>query len=487
MNIITSPGYNIHKNPGDYMYCRDTQNDSVRASSCLKMTLPFICKPFQHESLYGYTLRLDIINGNPLGTTLSLINNHKTGRLLLNRPGLYITGKIFNINELSKITNISAEELSNLTFTPSLHRIYQSQVIYPDLVAYSNNFKICPLCIAKNTHPLLFILQDISYCMEHRVQLHDKCVCGKKILFFATESMVNCCPYCGFSYRDLKLISLDVSSQEFLQLNFYYNAYKNIIYDHISFVHEGEELSSGFENRLHYLINKNNITHNYFKQIFGYDINNAKNGHGISNLSISAIIHTLYKLGISASEFRDLQFDSNYTKITNMYPSINKKNENHTCPNIYCPDFNHISHGNIKYYGKRTLNSGLVKIEEFCSTCGTRFIGNNIIQSYDYNPGLRQYDIERARNRINNWQVSLRKICEEMIQGRIPITLTGCFKNAGIPIGKTYFIDRLGLIAILEESAQKQILESSKWIHELNEKDAASFLRRIYKRKKKNA
>jgi hypothetical protein len=467
------------------MYCDNKEKDFVEKNSDLKMTLPFVSKPFRNESLYGYSIRLDIINNYPLGTTLKLINYHKTGRLLLNRPGLFITGKTFNFKKLSEVTNISIEELNNLTFSPSLYRIYNSQRIYPESLTYSKSFKICPSCVTNNLHPLLFLLEDIAYCQYHNVQLYNKCICGEKILLFYADTKANYCPNCGFPYRSLKLIPIDNKSKEFQKKEYYFNAYKDILFNHINLVHDGEQINNGLEKRLNYLIYENKIKHSDFKYLFGYNISNAKNGHGLSNLSISSIIHALYKLNISVTEFRDLHINTKVNKITNIYPAINEKSTQHTCPNIYCSDFNLISLGNIKYYGKRIINSGIVKIEEFCSTCGTRFIDNNIIQSYDYNPGLRQYDIEKARCRIIAWQQDLKKVCEEMIQCRIPITLTGCFKKAGIPIGKTYFIDRLGLINILEEYARKQIEDSLCWLHELPEKDAASFLRRIYKHKKK--
>lgn len=485
MNIIASQRYNINKNLGDYMNINSMQNKLLNMSITQQLNFPFVIVPFQHESIYGYTMRLDVLNAYPLGTTLKLINNHKTGRLLLNRPGLFITGNTFNIDKLSQVTNISIDELNSLTMTPALHRIYQTKKIYPNLISYSSSFKVCPSCITNNLHPLLFLLKDITYCQDHKVHLYDKCVCGKKILLFSANTKANCCPYCGVPYHSLKSISIDGNSQEMQIQEYYYNNYKDLIFNNINFVNDDEQLSSGFEKRLLYLIYKNRIAHSDFKNLFGYSINNAKNGHGLLNLSISAIIHALFRLNISVIEFRDLHTDAKLNKITNVDHSTNEKNSVRTCPNIYCSDFNLISRDNIKHYGKRTLNSGVVKIEEFCKTCGTRFIGNNIIQSYDYNPGLRHYDIERARSRIIIWQQNLMKVCEEMIQCRIPITLTGCFKKARIPIGKTYFIDRLGLINIIEEYAQKQTEDSSRWIHELSEKDAASFLRRIYKRKKK--
>jgi hypothetical protein len=208
------------------------------------------------------------------------------------------------------------------------------------------------------------------------------------------------------------------------------------------------------------------------------------NGHGPLNLSLAKILDILCKLGYTPEEFRDLKVNNNAKKIISQNLISNLKSSEHTCPNIYCNYYTLDSKGNIRNYGKKKHPSGKVMIEEYCNFCGTRFFGNNIIQSYDYNPGLRQYDIEKARERIVKWQTDLIKTCEEMIQKRIPITLTGCFRTAKIPIGKTYFVDRLGLIAILEKYAENQRKDFENWAHELLPNEVNAFLHRIYKRRR---
>lgn len=69
-----------------------------------------------------------------------------------------------------------------------------------------------------------------------------------------------------------------------------------------------------------------------------------------------------------------------------------------------------------------------------------------------------------------------------MIENRIPITLTGCYKKAGIPIGKAYFCDRLRLIDLLEEYAEIQRKDMNNCSSELDPKEVESFVRRIYER-----
>lgn len=440
--------------------------------------LPNIVKPFKGESLWGYLIRLDYANNYPIGTVLSAIKLHSTSTYSLNKPGLFICGTIFNLEKLTSITCLTYKELDELTFSPYLQKLFHTERVYPEMLGYSNNFKICPNCIKENKLPLIHILNDITICSEHRMRLIDKCACGKSLHFFSKTEANLSCPKCSKSYKEL--ISKSTESID-LDEYIFYELYSSIFDSEVSLINDNEDINSALEYRFHYILKEKGISASEFKSIFGYSIANAKNGQGLKNISLQTIIRTINSLGYTLKGFQNIQFQTDIKKISNI--SINTKE--HTCPNVYCSQYQVYGNDNIKQYGKRKSKSGAYLMEEYCKICGTRFIGDNIIQSYDYNPGLRQYEIDKTQERIKGWQNSLMKVCEEMIKNRVPITLTNCFKKARIPIGKTYFIDRLGLISILEEYAEKQVLDTSKWIHELGEKDATSFLHRIYKRKKK--
>ena len=205
-----------------------------------------------------------------------------------------------------------------------------------------------------------------------------------------------------------------------------------------------------------------------------------KNGHGPVNISLSKILEVLFGIGLSVDEFYTLDISDDYFKFEESKITLPKSE--HTCPNIYCENYQREGLRNVKYYGKKKYSKDTVSVEEYCSTCGTRFFGRNIVQSYDYNPGMRKCDVEKARQRITKWQDSLTKVCEEMIINMTPITLTGCFKKAGIPIGKTYFIKRLGLIDILETFAEKQKRYVYEHIRDFDNDDFQCFMNRIYHR-----
>ncbi|SET61910.1 TniQ protein [Natronincola peptidivorans] len=461
------------------------ETQSVHIKSNLNIwqnTLPRLAIPNDDESLYSYLLKLDSINNFSPGSILDIIKNHNTGRVSLNRPGLFTVATVLNLPKLCELINLGIDDMLKLTLIPVIKKIFRVDNIYPKLIGYSPFFKICPNCIAEKNLPLVHVFNNISICFKHNTLLHHKCLCGNQVKIFSIESDSYCCPYCCTPYATLPIVKADVKNATYKKQLFYNNIYNSLLHDNISLIHDHEDIKAGFENRLQYLANLNEIPTKQIKNMLGYEISLTKNGHGLSNLSISKIAEMLYFFNCTVREFRDLEFAYNAQKIQSVHFKAEEKSV-WKCPNIYCKYYNQKDKGNVKHYGNKTLKSDEVITERYCKVCGTRFIGNDIIQSYDYNPGLRVYDIERARSRISIWQEKLKNTCNDMIKQRVPITLTGAFKTSGIPIGKSYFADRLGLIAILEEYAQKQKEDFKKWSHELIGNEASFFLRRIYKRK----
>lgn len=444
-------------------------------------TLPFVLKPFKGESLYGFLLRLDSGNSFNPGTVMSMIKKHTTGKMSLNRPGLFVIGKIFDLEKLSEIAGLSYELILDLTLLPALKRLFRIKDVYPALAGYSPFFKICPICMKTGRLPLLHIFQNISICTEHGVSLIDRCKCGEKIRLFTSDIKFFCCPLCNTNYQNIEPKFINDRDIE-LKTRSLQKSYESILMDGICFINDFEELAKGFENRLKHLAYTQELTHGNYKRIFGYSAANIKNGHGLSNISLSKIIDTLYGLNCTPEQFRNIEYDKKALKIESNNTYKESFEEFSTCPNIYCKYFMKTNENVIRLYGKTRLYTGKEMIEEYCTYCGTRFVGDNIIQSYDYNPGLTMYDIEIAQERIRKWHENLTTTCLEAISKRIPITLTGCFKSAGIPIGKSYFVERLGLVKILEEYALKQRRDFDSWSFELTQNEAEDFLRRIYKK-----
>lgn len=454
------------------------------SDSLLNNTLPYITVPLKGESLYGYLLRLDIINNFSSGTILSYINKHNTGITTLNRPGLFLCGTIFDLHKLSMLTSIMHDKILDLTLVNTLKKVFDINSLYPELIGYTTHFKICPYCIKTSKLPLIHVFKNIDTCLEHDLMLLDTCSCGHRIVLFQQNNEYYKCPKCNTLYENLSTKNVKKNSSQYKKQLYLYSAYSSMIHQGINLIKNNEDRAKGFESRLQYISQSKNIKHGQFKDTFGYDASNLKNGLGLLNISLSKLLDMLYILGYSPKEFANIHLDTRTNKVVNAAPLININDEIHSCPNIYCEYFKKTDGENIKYYGKRTTKSGKVLVEEYCSSCATRFIGNNIIQSYDYNPGTRQYDIERAKERIRKWQNALRRVCEDRIVEKVPITLTGCFKKAKIPIGKTYFTKRLGLIDILIEYSDIQRSDLKNWASELNEKELIQFNKRIYAKKK---
>jgi hypothetical protein len=453
----------------------------VYKNDLIRETLPFITHYLQGESLHGYLLRLDYINRFPSGTVINMIKTHTTGTPSLNRLGLFLIGTIFNLEKLSGLVNLDIEEINELILAPSLRRVFRTENVNTYLAGYSRHFKLCPLCIEECYIPLVHSFVNIDTCINHGVILQDKCACGNRLILFNEEGIAYHCPFCNKPFKYLP-IEINVNLEDLKKQLYLHDAYIQLLYKKGHFIPEDEDLKTGFERRFQYLSYELGIEKGKFKKLFGYDASNMKNGHGPVNISLSRILEILFEIGYSVDDFYNLDVSDEYFKLEK--PLSNTLYKEHVCPNIYCNDYQKEGLGNIKYYGKKKYSNYSVLVEEYCITCGTRFFGRNIIQSYDYNPGVRKHDIEKARKRIVIWQESLTKVCEEMILNMIPITLTGCFKKAGIPIGRTYFVKRLGLIDILESFAQKQKRYIYEHICDFEMNDYKNFLNRIYHKRK---
>lgn len=455
---------------------------TLLANNTWQNTLPVISHPLSGESLYGYLLRLDFINNLSPGTILDMLKKHTTGKTSLNRPGLFLVGKIFDLKILSKLVALSYREITKLTLAPTIQHLFKSTNIHPSQIGYSTYFKICPICISEMKLPIIHSFKNINICLEHEIELQSRCTCNHKIVLFSPDATAYHCPNCNTHYSKLPKIAANKNSDEYKKESFLYSSYVELLEDQICLVNNNESLSEGLENRLQFLSYKNGLNGKTFSEIFGYDNLRTRNGHGLDNISLAKIIDMLYGLGHTPKEFRDLKVRVN---LKQREISVSHNNfEKDSCPNIYCKNWGKIGIENIKHYGRQKYNNGEIVVEKYCNTCGTRFIGDNITQSYDYNPGVNYYILEAARNRIVKWQEALKTECQKMIDKRIPITLTNCFKEANIPIGKTYSSDRLGLIDILEKYTHEQIEDLDNWKHELNTKEINSFLRRVYKRKR---
>lgn len=448
-------------------------------------TLPFLIRPNAGDSLFGFLLRLDYINMFQSGSVVHMIKKLSIGVPSINRPGLFLIGTIFDLELLSNLSGIPIDEIHQLTLIPSLTQIFRTTHIYPHLAGYSNEFKICPDCVKEHNIPLIHSFKNVDTCVAHKTKLYTKCLCGKSIMLFKPDTEHYSCPNCSMDYRTLPAVITNNDSDFNKQL-FLYDSYKGLLEGKYIFIRDEEDLNRGFEGRLQYLSYRLNLEKGKFKQAFGYDASKMKNGHGPSNLSLSKILDILYELNLTINDFQNLVIPEKYFKIQDLNNGIINVTPTNECPNIYCIDYNKQDHGNIKNYGRKKSPMGIYMLEQYCTSCGTRFFGNNIIQSYDYNPGMRYADIEKAQQRIVKWKDSLTTVCLELIDKMIPITLTGAFKKAGIPIGKTYFIKRLGLIDILKLYSNKQRAILSTKINEIGMEEYKHLINRIYRPKKKN-
>lgn len=239
-------------------------NDSVLANYWNE-TLPFIVKPFEGESLLGYLLRLDYINGFFPGKLLKELLtvkdiNDKSRMKYLNWEEVFNSGAFckildlcIDIHLLSQRVNIPEKDIRKLTLYDAQQRLSYFVDGQRKSLVYYSELKICPICIRKWVIPKYFLVNGTSTCLTHGVKLIKHCICGKKINLFHNpwNSLVCKNKVCKKPY------SLQIKKNSAFHENLNYESIINTyIYDENSYIiniDEKEKSSEVLMQRLKYL------------------------------------------------------------------------------------------------------------------------------------------------------------------------------------------------------------------------------------------
>lgn len=115
------------------------------------------------------------------------------------------------------------------------------------------------------------------------------------------------------------------------------------------------------------------------------------------------------------------------------------------CPNASCPKFD--------------LARCTETVEKHCRACGTRFIGNRILSTFDFGHGQPRptaTQVRRARRRLARWRHDIRRVCLEEVAADVPITIEAAFGRAGVPLNANLRSARLGLTAIVRQAEARR-------------------------------
>lgn len=170
-------------------------NELIIKEQLHRSTIPIVVKPAIGESLIGYTLRLDYLNGFQARTLLKRFLAYKNSKdifCLLNKKNVveYVENN-FNFEEFSSLVNLP-DIYEKISMIYKLEKQFTINQYMANSFFLNTEFKICPICIQEWIIPKIFFVDKINMCSIHGVWLIDRCTCGKKITLYSIKESLLC-------------------------------------------------------------------------------------------------------------------------------------------------------------------------------------------------------------------------------------------------------------------------------------------------------
>lgn len=172
------------------------------------------------ESCWSYLIRLADQNGIPV---LAMLNSIKTWeQKYIQRADfglLDITpGSALNMEQLSRLTRQSVEELLSSTFTPLLRIFGASEEVQRARFLSGmllDTYRFCPHCLEEAPYfRLLWKMAPVTSCVKHGVFLIERCPGCNKQMSFQDIELLDGCPHCGFSLKVGQARPIDGAQRE---------------------------------------------------------------------------------------------------------------------------------------------------------------------------------------------------------------------------------------------------------------------------------
>ncbi len=371
---------------------------------------PHVLDPLPDESLLGFMLRIDRANGWEFGGVSKVVATHTTDWRHLSAT-MWAAGTVWDLRRLAHLTRNPFEQMVGLTLLPDLRRAANDPDLSIAALGDAGHLRFCPRCLATTgTIPRFCFLPLMDVCPVHSTKLVG--FCGRHGGPYPPEVVGNVVR-CAGCQQDLAATEPEpVAENELEHLRDTWRAWTFLL------GWKGDDIRG-----------------------LGYrTIKTRKRGYPLHDVGRSASFEKL------VSVFQALQIKPELVSYLEERPTP-------PCPNATCPRF--LPPGDKD----RLAREGLA--ERHCPECGTRFVGRRIVMTFDENHGSdhpSRHNVRKAQRRLKGWQAALKETCRsDLLEGR-PITIAGCFKRADIPLNANLRASRVGLVAIVCDSARRQRL-----------------------------
>ncbi len=344
-------------------------------------------KPYEGEALSSFLMRLAMSNGVDIVTLWNHIKMTHFGMAQKSDIHLidFTPHTVINLDLFSKLTELTIEELLNLTFYNTLYKFNHSDKMYTSRILRGmirEKLHYCPECLKEKRYlRLIWKIEGVKICSKHLCYLCTHCKsCYKEISLSGIYSTgIKHCPECSHELSDK--IKMGIADKQLLkQQNWLHLSWEGL------FQKSNLQLTpSEVAQRLLFIINEKSPEYNYsllVEYCKKLDINYQSllqcardSQKQIRAIHIAQLLEICYLKDTLPIELLNLTIPESFLK-----QLLNTSNLNHDAPLCLAPWCNSYLKSNslvrMGNYYKKLKSGRVLKNQLTCTECGCQYVWN---------------------------------------------------------------------------------------------------------------
>lgn len=385
---------------------------------------PVFRTPTFGESLAGYLLALDHLNGLPAGTTVWAVKCREIGMPRLCAPAPYLRAAWLDLDEIAIAAGGAfRSDIEALTLRPLLAWLWGPSSV---TLSAAPAFRVCPGCAAERRVDLVSLLEQVRGCARHGLGYVDRCPCGEAIRPFLGQRAFSCHGMgCSLGYEELPTFPLDADAR--LQAERVSAVYHDLLMRASSGAAHPEgprHLARALQQLVHLHREGRPELHGLRRRV------GRRPGLKVVVDVILATSSAALDLSAAIEETRA----SPESRATASTASATSR-----CPNCRGTDL--LTCAN----------------EKQCRTCGARFRGPRILFSFDEQPGYSRWRARANARRLADARERVRSICDQQLDADRTVEREPVLRAARVPHNSIpHLSERAGVVAIIAEAQERQ-------------------------------
>jgi hypothetical protein len=387
-------------------------------------SLPLFRDPDPGESLAGYVLALDALNGFDAGQTFRMIRRHGVGPSNMT-PGNYLTGVCFNLQTLADLAGgLGLMEAVALTVQPLGAWLFADRPRALNAIAHPQ-FRICPDCFREGLLPMSFLFADVIGCARHGRVLALECSCTTPIMPFMGQTPGACHGIgCSVEYRQLESAPMSATQQEAV------GALTRSYEDLVAFARTEPEPLSFRQLRagLQAVIVARGRMTSLFASIQ-------------STAPLRGIAQVLARTGATPAELQRACLES--------HAALRSRTRGVLRPEGLCPNPTCAGASEVVRDGHLASSS---EAQHACMRCGTRFTRSRVLFAFDALPTYASWRALENRQKLAAHRARVAEVVATEQRPSVYLGVERVFALAGVPTSAPYRSERAGLVHLVDAS-----------------------------------